>query len=54
MKRYIPSGSGAEAGHTQKSSFRFYARMQFLDEVMPVTPYVIIIIWFIYIYIYRS
>ncbi|KYN27983.1 hypothetical protein ALC57_02607 [Trachymyrmex cornetzi] len=40
MKRYIPSGSGAEAGHTQKSSFRFYARMQFLEEVMPVTPYV--------------
>ncbi|XP_018377820.1 PREDICTED: uncharacterized protein LOC108770644 [Trachymyrmex cornetzi] len=36
MKRYISSGSGAEAG--QKSSFRFYARMQFLEEVMPVTP----------------
>ncbi|XP_011861213.1 PREDICTED: uncharacterized protein LOC105558232, partial [Vollenhovia emeryi] len=38
MKGYVRSGSGAEAGHPQKSSFRFYSRMQFLDEAAQETP----------------
>ncbi|RLU18021.1 hypothetical protein DMN91_010263, partial [Ooceraea biroi] len=38
MKGYVRSGSGAEAGHPQKSTFRFYSRMQFLDEAAQETP----------------
>ncbi|XP_071631404.1 uncharacterized protein [Temnothorax longispinosus] len=38
MKGYVRRGSGAEAGHPQKSTFRFYSRMQFLDEAGQETP----------------
>ncbi|CAL1672004.1 unnamed protein product [Lasius platythorax] len=38
MKGYVRSGSGAEAGHPQKSTFRFYSRMQFLDEAAQEIP----------------
>ncbi|XP_018399129.1 PREDICTED: uncharacterized protein LOC108776888, partial [Cyphomyrmex costatus] len=34
----VRSGSGAEAGHPQKSPFRFYSRMQFLDEAAQEMP----------------
>ncbi|KYN08440.1 hypothetical protein ALC62_00572 [Cyphomyrmex costatus] len=37
----VRSGSGAEAGHPQKSPFRFYSRMQFLDEAAQEMPCVI-------------
>lgn len=50
VNNYVPSGSAAEAGRTQKSMFRFYTRMQFIDEAESVTPYVIIVLSFIYIY----
>ncbi|XP_036146701.1 uncharacterized protein LOC118646898 isoform X4 [Monomorium pharaonis] len=37
MKGYVRSGSCAEAGHPQKSTFRFYSRMQFLDDAAQET-----------------
>ena len=45
MKDYVRSGSGAEAGHPQKSTFRFYLRMQFLDEAAQESPYVTFILY---------
>ncbi|XP_011049751.1 PREDICTED: uncharacterized protein LOC105143255 isoform X3 [Acromyrmex echinatior] len=40
MKGYVNvrSGSDAETGHPQKSTFRFYLRMQFLDEAVQEIP----------------
>ncbi|XP_032684715.1 uncharacterized protein LOC116850494 [Odontomachus brunneus] len=38
VKGYVRSGSDATARHPQKSTFRFYARMQFLDEAAQETP----------------
>lgn len=38
VNSYVPSGSATEAGHTQKSMFRFYTRMQFIDKAESVTP----------------
>lgn len=38
MKNYVRNGSGAEAGHPQKSTFCFYLRMQFLYKAVQEMP----------------
>jgi len=38
MQGYVRGGSGAEAGHSLKSTFAYYEKMRFLDDTLSTMP----------------